>query len=236
MENPETILRSPEPEGAVPGGDGSVKSARQQAYDGLRAGILRGDFPQGEFIEEAMATKVTGVSRTPVREALNRLAAEGFLVLHPRRGAMVKPISTNEVFDLYDVRLMVESHAVRRICRDKLAVPLLLFDICDQHDAIVEGDHLAFADLNHRFHETVVAAARNAVLCQVFENLRANLTRVAMLSFQLGVRKTREGTMHRTLVEALAAHDEATALAVTTEHLGSMPRVVSSLTGVRQTE
>ena len=186
----------------------------------------------GEFIEEAVATRVTGVSRTPVREALNRLAAEGFLVLHPRRGAMVKPISTTELFDLCDVRLMVESHAVRRICREKLPIPQLLFDLCDEHDTIAEGDHLALADLNHRFHETVVAAAGNTVLSQVFENLRANLTRVAMLSFQLGVPKMQEGTMHRALADALAAFDEAKALAVTNEHLGSMPRVVASLSGV----
>ncbi len=218
----------------IRGGDGSFTSARQRAYDGLRAGILCGDFPPGEFIEEALATKATGVSRTPVREALNRLAAEGFLVLRPRRGAMVKPISTKELFDLYDVRLMVESHSVHRICRDKLPVPKLLFDLCDKHSQIAEGDHLAFADLNHRFHETVVAAAGNAVLCQVFENLRANLTRVAMLSFQLGVPKTQEGTMHRTIAEALAAHDETKALLLTKEHLSSMPRVVAALTGFGQ--
>ena len=237
MDQPATISdRPPLGDDTVAGGNRSVKSARRRAYDGLRSGILSGDFPPGEFIEEATATKMTGVSRTPVREALSRLAAEGFLVLHPRRGAMVKQISTNEVFDLYDVRLMVESHAARRICREKLPVPKLLFDLCDQHNTIAIGDHLAFADLNHRFHETVIATAGNAVLCQVFENLRANLTRVAMLSFQLGVRKAREGAMHRALAEALAIHDEAKALAVTAEHLDTMPRVVASLTGIRQTD
>ncbi|MEP3275583.1 MAG: GntR family transcriptional regulator [Stappiaceae bacterium] len=212
----------------------AIATARDRAYDGLRAGILSGSFPPGEFIEEATATKATGVSRTPVREALSRLAAEGFLVLHPRRGAMVKQISANELFDLYDVRLMVESHAVRRICQEKRPVPKLLFDLCDEHEEITMTDHLAFTDLNHRFHETIVAAAGNAVLCQVFENLRANLTRVAMLSFQMGVRKKREGLMHRSLAEALASHDEAKALEITTEHLSRMPRVVASLTGIGQ--
>ncbi|WP_282608469.1 GntR family transcriptional regulator [Pelagibius sp. Alg239-R121] len=236
MNRTATISDSPAPAHAIGGGKDAVKSARQRAYDGLRAGILRGDFPPGEFIEEASATKATGVSRTPVREALSRLAAEGFLVLHPRRGAMVKPISTNELFDLYDVRLMVESHAIRRICRDKQPIPQLLFDLCDEHEEIADGDHLAFADLNHRFHETVVAAAGNAVLCQVFENLRANLTRVAMLSFQLGVPRVREGTSHRSIAEALAAYDEAKALSLTQEHLSSMPRVVASLSDFGQSK
>lgn len=212
----------------------TAPSAKQRAYEVLRAGILRGDFPPGAFIDEAAATKATGVSRTPVREALSRLGAEGYLVLHPRRGAMVKPISTDELFDLYDVRLMVESHAVRRICRDKTPIPQLLYDLCEEHGRIAEGDHLAFADLNRRFHESVVATAGNAVLCQVFENLRANLTRVAMLSFQLGVPKMREGEIHLQLVRALEAHDEERALEVTNEHLGTMPRVVAALTGIQQ--
>ena len=219
-----------------PGTNGSATSARQRVYDGLCSGILRGGFPLGGFIVESMATRKTGVSRSPVREALTRLAAEFFLVLHPRRGAMVKPISTVEFSDLYDVRLMVASHAVRRMCRDNLTVSLLLFDLCNEHDRIAEGDHLAFADLNHRCHCTIVGAAENAVLCQVFENLRANLTRVAALSFQLGVTKVREGTLHRELADALAAWDEEWALTMMREHIGKMPRVVTSLSGARQSE
>lgn len=227
----QAIDRQALPQDAEPGRRPGNTSARQRAYTGLRDGILRGDFAPGNFIEESVACDATGVSRTPVREALARLSAEGFLVLHPRRGAMVKAISTNELFDLYDVRLMVECHAARRICQEKRAIPSLLDELCAAHDEIHEGDYLAFADLNHRFHEAVVAAVGNAVLSQVFENLRANLLRVAMLSFQMGVPKTREGAMHRALVEALKAHDEARALEVTRQHLSGLPRLVASLTG-----
>lgn len=219
----------PATERAPPKPNGQDRSASQHAYERLRSGILMGEFVPGAFIEESVACAATGVSRTPVREALARLGAEGFLELHPRRGAMVKPISTDELFDLYDVRLMLETHAVRRICRDKRPVPESLDEMCDIHDEIEEGNHLAFADLNHRFHETIVAASGNKVLLQVFQNLRANLTRVAMLSFQLGVPKLREGAMHRALVKALRAHDEAAAMEVTERHLSRMPRLVASL-------
>lgn len=213
-------------------------SAGQRAYRRLRDGILTEEFPPGAFIEEAVACAATGVSRTPVREALARLGAEGFLDLHPRRGAMVKPISTDELFDLYDVRLMVETHAVRRICQDKRPIPPQLHEMCAMHDEIAEGDHLAFADLNHLFHETIIAAAGNKVLLQVFQNLRANLTRVAMLSFRLGVPKLREGAMHRALVDALQAYDEQAAVTLTEQHLSRMPRLVASLprTGMLEPE
>lgn len=225
---PKTAREAPKP-----GPQG--RSAAQRAYEGLRSGILRGEFAPGAFIEESVACEATGVSRTPVREALARLGAEGFLVLHPRRGAMVKTISTDELFDLYDVRSMVETHAVRRICRNKRPVPAVLHEICAEHDEIQEGDYLAFVELNHRFHEAVIAAAGNRVLAQVFENLRANLTRVAMLSFQLGLQRTTEGGQHRALVEALEAHDEAAAVKLVDLHLRRMPRLVAALPGtVRQ--
>lgn len=207
------------------------QSARQRAYQGLRAAILRGEFEPGTFIEEAVACEATGVSRTPVREALSRLAAEGYIDLHRRRGAMLKPISADELFDLYEVRHMVESRAVRRICLEKRPIPTVLHEICEAHDKIEEGDHLAFAELNRLFHEAIVAASGNKVLLQVFENLRANLTRVAMLSFRLGVRRTSEGGQHRRLVEALEAHDVDLALERVDIHLSRMPRLVASLSG-----
>lgn len=207
-----------------------AKSARQRAYEALRAGILRGAFAPGTFLEESVACEETGVSRTPVREALARLGAEGYLVLHPRRGAMVKPVSTEELFDLYDVRLMIETHAVRKICSEKRPVPADLHRLCADHDAIAEGDHLAFTDLNTRFHEALVAASGNKVLLQVFENLRANLMRASMVSFQMGVQRATEGGQHRSIVEALDAHDEDLAVELVRRHLGRMPRHVTSLT------
>ncbi len=224
MSRPPSVLDIPRP---AP----EQRSARQIAYDGLRAGILRGDYAPGAFIEEASACAATGVSRTPVREALARLGAEGFLVLHPRRGAMVKPITTEELTDLHEVRLMVESHAVRRICESQLPVPEALHQICAAHDEIPEGDHLAFTELNHRFHEAVIAAAGNQVLIQVFGNLRANLMRAAMVSFQMGVVRSTESGQHRALVAALQAHDTAAALEVVERHLSRMPRLVSAMPG-----
>ena len=207
-------------------------TARDRAYDGIRAGLLQGTFPPGSFIEEALACEVTGVSRTPVREALNRLAAEGFLDLHPRRGAVVKPLTGTELRDLHEVRLMVESHVVRRICREARPVPALLSDLCDQHEAVSADNLLACVDLNRRFHQAIVAAAGNTVLVQVFDNLQANLMRMSMLSLQSGLGKTaRIEAEHRDLITALQTHDEAAALALLDRHLQPLPQLFRGLPG-----
>lgn len=207
-------------------------TARERAYHAIRSGILNGAFAPGHFMEEAVLCEVAGVSRTPVREALNRLSAEGFIELHARRGAMLKPLSGAELLDLHEVRLMIESHAIARICRGRLPVPEDLSALCTQHEALSATDLLACVDLNRRFHRMLVEAAGNSVLLQVFDGLEANLTRVAMLSLQSGLGKTelieRE---HRDLVRALAMPDEALALTILECHLRPLPQLGARLAG-----
>ena len=207
-----------------------VVSARDRAYQGIRAGILKGDFPPGSFIEEAMACEVTGVSRSPVREALNRLAAEGYLELHRRRGAMVRRLSATELRDLYEVRLMVETHAVRNICRESRTLPPELLRLCEAHEAMPAEDLLGCVEINRLFHQALVAAAGNRVLVDVFDGLQAPLSRVAMVSLQQGFGKTEViEDEHREMIAALSVHDEARALAVVERHLALMPRLQSAL-------
>lgn len=207
-------------------------SARERAYDGVRAGILKGDFAQGGFIEEAAACALTGVSRSPVREALNQLAAEGYLELHPRRGAMVRRLSAAELTDLHEVRLMVETHAARKICRERRALPEELVALCHAHEATPPEDLLGCVEINRLFHQALVAAAGNAVLVQVFDGLQAALSRVAMLSLQQGVGKTAIiESEHREMIDTLRRHDEESAVNVIRRHLNLMPRLISSLGG-----
>lgn len=207
-------------------------SARERAYQAVRTGILTGTFAPGQFIEEALACELAGVSRSPVREALNRLAAEGFLELHPRRGALVRALSATEVRDLFEVRLMVESHAVSRICRDGRAIPEEMAAICTRHEAVSASDLLACTELNRQFHQALVAAAGNIVLLQVFNSLEANLTRIAMLSLQSGLGKTETiEREHRALIDALMRHDETAALGVLERHLRPLPQLSQALAG-----
>ncbi len=214
------------------GNNGALEglSARDRAYQGVRAGILKGDFPPGSFIEEAMACEVTGVSRSPVREALNRLAAEGYLELHRRRGAMVRRLSATELRDLYEVRLMVETHAVRKICRERRALPEELLRLCEAHEAMPAEDLLGCVEIYRRLPQALVAAAGNRVLVDVFDGLQAPLSRVAMVSLQQGFGKTEViEEEHREMIAALSVHDEARALAVVERHLALMPRLQSAL-------
>ncbi|WP_289149998.1 GntR family transcriptional regulator [uncultured Salipiger sp.] len=212
-------------------GVGPVQSARERAYTGIRSAILKGCFEPGAFVEEAQACEMTGVSRSPVREALSRLAAEGYLEQHPRRGAMVRWLSPTELRDLHEVRLMVETHAASKICREKRPIPDTLLELCETHEATPAEDLLGCVEINRLFHQALVAAAGNTVLVQVFDGLQAPLSRAAMLSLRQGLGKTEIIEVeHREMVAALSVHDEARAVEVIRRHLALMPRLTRALT------
>ncbi|MCE7028887.1 GntR family transcriptional regulator [Jiella sp. CBK1P-4] len=211
-------------------GEPAARPAGQRAYLAIRAGILGGDFPPGGFIEEGQACDLTGLSRTPVREALTRLAAEGFVEIHPRRGAMVRPLLGSELRDLLEVRRMIESHAIRRICEDRRAIPARLYAICETREAAAPDDLLSSVEINTQFHHGIVETAGNGVLTKAYEGLHASLGRASMLSLQMKFGDSdlidRE---HRELLDALSAHDAEEALAILQRHLRPIPQLMAVL-------
>jgi len=90
----------------------STVAGAAQAYQHLRAAIVENRYPPGHRLVEQQLAAELGLSRTPVREALRKLEAEGLVVSERNRGAMVRPLSSTEVVDLYGLRIKLESYAV----------------------------------------------------------------------------------------------------------------------------
>ncbi len=213
-------------------GEAAGKPARERVYLYVREQILRGLFAGGSFIEEEQISSAMGVSRTPVREAFHRLEAERFIDLLPRRGALVRQVTAQELADLYETRRMIEGYAVARICRYELAIPDGMTTILDQIDAVAGGDHFTRVELNRQFHFTMIAALGNEVLSEVYQSLGSRQQRVAMTALSVDPnRTTRIQTEHRALLAALYARDEAQARAILEQHLRPVMGVVSRLPG-----
>src|SRR4051794_14668143 len=88
--------------------------AAERVYSHVKQAVLDRSFEGGSLLTEGELAEAVGVSRTPVREALLRLEAEGLLRLYPKKGALVLPVSAQEITDVVETRLLVEEHAVRR--------------------------------------------------------------------------------------------------------------------------
>lgn len=209
---------------------GRSKPTRERVYLYVREQILRGRFPGGSFVEEEQISSALGVSRTPVREAFHRLEAERFIDLLPRRGALVRQVTAQELLDLYEARRMIEGHAISRICREEIPLPADMQAILDELERMPQGDYFNRVELNRQFHFVMVAAVGNVVLSELYQSLGARQQRVAMTAINTDpsriVRISRE---HHDLVAALAEWNEQKALAILEQHLRPIVGVISRL-------
>ncbi|WP_172327143.1 GntR family transcriptional regulator [Mangrovicoccus sp. HB161399] len=205
-------------------------SARTRAYDRIRAGILNGEFPAGSFIEEAQACAMAEVSRTPVREALNRLAAEGFLDMLPRRGAMVRHVTAQELVDLYEARKLIEGHAATVICEAGQGAPAEMRRLAVAMEAMPVSDALGHVELNGEFHAVMMAHCRNQILVRMSETMSASVTRIGFSAFSIDQdRKAVIDREHRALIDAMDAGDAARARDILKVHLEAPAHILAKL-------
>jgi DNA-binding GntR family transcriptional regulator len=142
----------------------TVMSAAERAYEVIRGGILDGTFGLGARLPEEDLAARAGVSRTPVREALRQLAAEGFVTFAPNRGAQVASWSEDDLEEIFQLRALLESYAASRAARRIDAARLLaLHELADGMDAAARRGTAAaldrIAELNNRFHRAILTVA-----------------------------------------------------------------------------
>lgn len=149
----------------------------EQIVSKLRAVLLNGELADGARIPEAQLCLRFGISRTPLREALKVLAAEGFIELRPNRGSIVAPIDPVEVGHLFEMKGSVE-HMIGRLA----AVRATDGDAARIERAHAElGGHpdpAVYTALNQDFHRALAAATHNPVLVQTYDNLQKRVLRL----------------------------------------------------------
>lgn len=180
----------------------------------LRKAIFSGGLPVGRSLGEALIASQLGVSRSPLREAAQRLVQEGLLVSTPGRGLSVPKIVGDQVEDLYEARLAIESQAARKIARagDAEALERIRQALEELLEASSAGDGRAIGDADLAFHQTLVDEAGSPRLSQYMAALVVQ-TRIASFSGPAGytVRRSISET-YQHLLDALIAGDEAGAV------------------------
>ncbi|MEU6643787.1 GntR family transcriptional regulator [Saccharomonospora sp. NPDC046836] len=156
-------------------------AASERAYRWIKDRILDGRLGGGQLISEGEAATALELSRTPVREAFLRLEVEGLLRLYPKRGALVVPVSADEVVEVTEARILVESHAattvIARAVQEEVAERMATV-LGDQHSVDVPGEMARFSRLDRQFHATLVDAAGNSLLTQFYSGLHDRQVRI----------------------------------------------------------
>jgi DNA-binding GntR family transcriptional regulator len=201
-----------------------VANAADTAYEAIRAGILAGDHAQGDRLREEELADVIGVSRTPIREALRRLQADGLVELGTNRGAQVVSYTEADLQEIFDLRALIEPYA-HGLAADTVDAATLdrLRELADgmeeqQHGS---GDRSRgrIAELNREFHTTIVQASGSdrvmALLQQVVQVPIVHRTFHRYTPEALA----RSFEHHRELIDALVAGDGTWAAAVMRSHV-----------------
>ncbi|MFI7026913.1 GntR family transcriptional regulator [Micromonospora sp. NPDC049900] len=205
----------------------TAPSAAERAYRHLKRAILEQLHPGGALVSEGEIAEATGVSRTPVREALLRLETEGLVRLYPKRGALILPVSAREIADVVEARRLVEVHAAERIwprraeIRDRLAEWLT-----EMRTAHAAGDLTALMAADRAFHATVVDAAGNEILAELYQRLRDRQVRMGEASFRLSPRWAEAAlTEHAAQLDALDGDDPRAWADAVAAHIDTSARV-----------
>jgi DNA-binding GntR family transcriptional regulator len=199
-------------------------SSVDKACQVIREAIHNGQYPGGFWIREIAVAQVAEVSRTSVRQALNVLAAEGYVELHPNRGAMVVDWTEENLLQVFDMRAMLESYGCELAARHRTAEELgELQREADRFSALVDhkGDHdsLGISESNNRFHRLISGAGRNARLA----SLLVAVVHVPMVKQTFAkydrTALVRSAQQHHDLVAAIGARDPAWARATMAAHI-----------------
>jgi DNA-binding GntR family transcriptional regulator len=192
---------------------------RQSVYEALVELVIGGRLSPGQHLVETDLARQLGVSRQPVREALHRLEAEGWVDLRPNQGAFVHVPTDQEVDELLDVRELLEAETARLAARVATANQIAdLRAICQAgDDAISAGDTARFVSVNNDFHAELAKIAGNAVLAELGD-IVGRRTRW-YYRIVAPVRGPESCAEHRVLVEALESHDEDRAAEVAHRHV-----------------
>ena len=209
-----------------------VPAKSQLAYDELRRRIVEMEVQPGAPLFEGELIASLNVGRTPVREAIQRLAAEKMVIARPRQTPYVAPILAHELAEIIEMRFVLEVPAARYAAMRATTVEREAMERANDefHRAVPSGDLQAIVELDNEIHRLIVAAAHNSYLQDSAERMVAFSRRLWRLSSN-SVRFDDDSfrNCHDEMVEAVCAGDIDGAAAAATEHVSMFKRRLSRL-------
>jgi DNA-binding GntR family transcriptional regulator len=209
---------------AINADDLRTRSRGDFVYDSLRDAIWEGRIARGERVREEEVARSLGVSRTPVREALQRLQRRGLLVNGLGRGLIVAELSKREVIELYAMREILEGSAARFAAQHATGPEIDILYRLQRDLAEAPDDALLLVKLNRRFHQAIYDAAHNQYLTQTLDALHDSMALLHSTTFRAPNRRRESDEEHRRIVAAIERHDADEAEAIAREHIRQAQR------------
>ncbi|MCF2526097.1 GntR family transcriptional regulator [Yinghuangia soli] len=196
-------------------------SAPERVYRHVKQGVLERRYEGGALLTEGELAEAVGVSRTPVREALLRLEAEGLLKLYPKKGALVLPVSAQEIADVVETRQLVEEYTARKVVPAPPALLDRLEELLARHrEEAASGDLASVAVTDRCFHAEIVRAAGNDILAKLYDQLRDRQLRMGVAVLHANPdRIAKSLAEHAEILDALRAGDAEAVVGAVRRHV-----------------
>jgi DNA-binding GntR family transcriptional regulator len=183
------------------------QSLHDEILHRLRDHIVEGNIPDGDRMPERQLCEMLGISRTPLREALKVLAAEGLVELLPNRGARVRPLSEHDLAELFDVMGGLEALAGRLACENISDAEIAEIERLhyEMYGFYLHRDMHGYFRVNQMIHERIVEASRNATLQSTYASFAGRIRRIRYsANFARKRERWAEAVReHETILEAL---------------------------------
>ncbi len=194
------------------------------AYRALLEEIRSGALRPGDRLRETDLAERLGVSRTPIREAIRQLEADGLVAHAPRQGATVRSLDYAEVMELYEMRAVLDGAAARLAAH--AALPIEIDELAAINDELSAAPDAAEAfRLNRVFHAALLNAAKNRFLHRSMNGLQKALMILGPTTLAEAERFDKAVQEHRAVIEALRARDGARAEQLMRDHIKASQRV-----------
>lgn len=201
--------------------DKNAKSLEESVYLKLEEEILSGQLKRGDSLAETALSTRLGVSRTPLRGALHRLAEEGLIEISPNRSATVIGIGDEELVDIYKIRMRLEglasAEAAGRISEDDLKRLRDSVELAEFYIGKRDAEHLK--ELDSEFHSIIYKASGNRLLCKTLTELHRNIQFYRKRSLAVVERLEKSTAEHREILSAIERGDAEAADKLTSAHI-----------------
>lgn len=200
--------------------DQAQASSVDRVYDRVKSMAITYQIRPGERVNEVEFTRKLKVSRTPLREALNRLVIEGFLTISPKRGFFSRPLDAKEIFDSYELRGAIEVFAIRLACvratNEELA-DLEQF-VIESRDEAEDQNATKLLRLDEMFHEKISELSRNQEIVRAVKGINGKIHFVRWIDMRSGRRAVTQSE-HLKIVRELKKRNADRAAALMGSHI-----------------
>ncbi|MBM7568348.1 GntR family transcriptional regulator [Paenibacillus sacheonensis] len=209
------------PEGAM--------TLRETAFQVMKQHIVNGEWPGGMFLSEKYLSELLGMSKTPIRSAFDRLEMMGLVKLSPKQGVFVQELSLKKILEFYELRMSLETYAVRKLTgrMDAEFFRRLDENIELQGEAIRQDDISRYVGLDREFHAMIVGGLDNEEYMEVMSRIQDKFLLVVRMTFVKNKRRL-IGSIdeHRQIRDALAGQDAALSARLIEAHIEYVKKIM----------